>query len=203
MRGACPGAASPVPQPDPHPALRATFSQREKDQDHAGNPPPARQVSEANPLTPHHFLQPAASFPRRRKTPRHNSPIPSVGRASDPRSSMAAGCGRAMKPGRRRVRGSLGMSMDGIPLLAARLGTEPLLTRSARSAVRSSRKGGPGRRQGPRTAASRPARGKRLRGAVCFVKTVTLQQHRARPGRSAPSPTRLSASGKQPCATSG
>ena len=161
---------------------------REGGGDGASNPPPARQVGEANPLTPRRFPQPAASFPRRRKSLLHNPPIPSVGRASDPRSSMATGCGRAMKPGRRRVRGSLRTSMDGVRLLAARLGTEPLLTRSARSAVRSSRKGGPGRRQGPRTAASRPARGKRLRGVVCFVETVKQSKHRARPGRSAPSP---------------
>ena len=32
VRDDCHGAASPLPPPDPHPALRATFSQREKDQ---------------------------------------------------------------------------------------------------------------------------------------------------------------------------
>ena len=69
-----------------------------------------------------------------------------------------------------------------------------------------------GRRRDPvrpeARAASRRARGKRLRGAAPslpdrdftggsegrprsgFVETVTLQQHRARPGRPAPSPTR-------------
>ena len=48
-------------------------------------------------------------------------------------------------------------------------------------------------------AANRMARGKRLRGAVCFVETVKLSKHRARPGRSAPSPNRLSASGEESC----
>ena len=67
--------------------------------------------------------------------------IPSAGRASDPRSSMAAGCGRAMKPGRRRVRGSSRAGMDPARLLAARLWMEPLLSRpSARSAFRLSRR---------------------------------------------------------------
>ncbi|WP_284223746.1 hypothetical protein [Brevundimonas denitrificans] len=37
-------------------------------------------------------------------------------------------------------------------------------------------------------AATRRARGKRLRGAVRFVETVKQSNHRARPGRSAPSP---------------
>ena len=40
-------------------------------------------------------------------------------------------------------------------------------------------------------AACRSARGKRLRGAVCFVETVNLSRNRARPGRSAPSLTVL------------
>ena len=56
-----------------------------------------------------------------RKKPWDTRGIPSVGRASDPRSSMSAGCGRAMKPGRRRVRGSSRAGMDPARLLAARL----------------------------------------------------------------------------------
>ena len=45
-------------------------------------------------------------------------------------------------------------------------------------------------RQGPNVrAASRRARGKRLRGAACLVETVKTYQHRARPGCPAPSPT--------------
>ena len=114
-----------------------------------------------------------------------------MGRASDPRSSMSAGCGRAMKPGRRRVRGSSRGSMDGLCLLAARL--EVRSDGLAIAGVRPSRSGvsngfGAIRQRPGRRAASRRACGKRPRGAACLVETVTLQQHRARPGCPAPSP---------------
>ncbi len=61
-----------------------------------------------------------ASFSRHRKRTLHNTSIPSMGRASDPRFSTTAGCGRAMKPARRRARGSSRAGMDPARLLAAR-----------------------------------------------------------------------------------
>ena len=79
--------------------------------------------------------------------------------------------------------------MDGVRLLAARFlrGTSAGHDRR-KSPPGRLRKAASGRRQGQRTAGRRPARGKRLRGAACLVETVTLHQHRARPGRPAPSP---------------
>src|SRR6478672_2252587 len=79
VRVAFPGAASPLPPSDPHPALRATFSQREKDQDCADNPPPARRVVDTNLLILNDVWNPPASFPRLRKTPRHNPSHPVCG----------------------------------------------------------------------------------------------------------------------------
>ena len=119
---------------------------------------------------------------------------------------MSAGCGRAMKPGGWILRGSLRRSMDGTRLLAARFLCGPLT--KVMSAAR--RRQQCLRRDPVRSelrATTRTARGKRLRGAAPslpdrdftggsegrprsgFVETVTLQQHRARPGRPAPSPT--------------
>ena len=120
---------------------------------------------------------------------------------------MSAGCGRAMKPGGRIPRGSLRRSMDGLRLLAAGQWSGPLAAPCPSRVAGSNVRGGDPVRPEAR-AASRRARGKRLRGAVPslpdrdftggsegrprsgFVETVTLQQHRARPGRPAPSPTR-------------
>jgi hypothetical protein len=118
-------------------------------------------------------------------------PIPSVGRASDPRSSMAAGCGRAMKPGGRRPRGSSRRSMDGLCLLAARC----WMRAAGRIVATCPPRVGPGNGSGGDPA--RPERqGRQPEGAW---KTATRSgllrrngkqpKHRARPGRSAPSPT--------------
>ena len=130
---------------------------------------------------------------------------------------MSAGCGRAKKPGGRIPRGSLRRSMDGLRLLAARFPRGP-----PTQVVSAARRRQQCRRRDPvrpeARAASRRARGKRLRGAAPslpdrdftggsegrptsgFVETVTTQEHRARPGRSAPSPTRFSRSGEESCA---
>ena len=91
---------------------------------------------------------------------------------------MSAGCGRAMKPGRRRVRGSSRRSMDGLCLLAARL--EVRSDGLAIAGVRPSRSGvsngfGAIRQRPGRRAASRRACGKRPRGAACLVETVKQQ----------------------------
>ena len=118
-----------------------------------------------------------------------------MGRASDPRSSMAAGCGRAMKPGRGKSGGPRGgrwMASVCSPR-AFRCGPMPS-SRMTPSPPRSGRREAPGaiRSKARRRAASRRACGKRPRGAACLVETVTLQQHRARPGCPAPSPTAFS-----------
>ncbi len=181
------GAASPHSPADPHPALRATFSQWEKESElltirrlSAYPPPPTscfRSSCKNCSVTNHPRQDPC-------QTPAH--PVGGEGVGST--FSMAAGCGRAMKPGGRVLRGSLQTSMDDVRLLAARL----LADRYGKAAAPASRR----RQQCPRRdparpegrAANRMARGKRPRGAVCLVETVTLQQHRAKPGRPAPSP---------------
>ena len=58
---------------------------------------------------------------RRRKDLCQTPPIPSDGEGVGSVLSMAAGCGRAMKPGGRTLRGTSRRSMDGLCLLAARL----------------------------------------------------------------------------------
>ena len=105
---------------------------------------------------------------------------------------MSAGCGRAMKPGGRIPRGSLRRSMDGLCLLAARFSSGLLTAREPSCPPRVAVSNVCGViRSGPN---SGPLPGWRVEngcaGQVCFVETVTTQQHRARPGRPAPSPTR-------------
>jgi hypothetical protein len=126
-------------------------------------------------------------------------PIPSVGRASDPRSSMAAGCGRAMKPGGRVPRGSLRTLMDGVRLPRRGLGerADPPSWRDVRPAS------GPAmvRADDPVRPAGRPPAGGLVenapRGAACFVETVNPQAPgEARPLRTLPN--RFSRSGDEP-----
>ena len=119
-------------------------------------------------------------------------PIPSDGEGVGSTFSMAAGCGRAMKPGRGKSGGPRGgrwMASVCSPR-AFRCGPMPS-SRMTPSPPRSGRREAPGaiRSKARRRAASRRACGKRPRGAACLVETVTLQQHRARPGCPAPSPT--------------
>ena len=103
---------------------------------------------------------------------------------------MAAGCGRAMKPGGWRPRGSRGASMDGVDRLAARfLCGLPTAMPSCPPRVRTGNGQGGDPVRPEIRAASRRARGKRLRGAACLVETVKRSKHRARPGRPAPSLT--------------
>ena len=120
------------------------------------------------------------------------------------RSSMSAGCGRAMKPGRRRVRGSSRAGMDPARLLAARL--EVRSDGLAIAGVRPSRSGvsngfGAIRQRPGRRAASRRACGKRPRGAACLVETVHTATQPGEPGCPAPSPSTVASTrrGESPC----
>ena len=181
------GAASPHSPADPHPALRATFSQWEKESElltirrlSAYPPPPTscfRSSCKNCSVTNHPRQDPC-------QTPAH--PVGGEGVGST--FSMAAGCGRAMKPGGRVLRGSLQTSMDDVRLLAARL----LADRYGKAAAPASRR----RQQCPRRdparpegrAANRMARGKRPRGAGLLRrngKTIKAPGE-ARPPRALP-----------------
>ena len=172
----------------------------------ADNPPIASISRADNPLTSLTFQDKQRHEPSAlSRVPDSSHPVGGEGVGSS--ASMSAGCGRAMKPGGRILRGSSQGSMDGSCLLAARFPRGPL----APVAMSAARRHPQGRRRDPvrpeARAASRRARGKRLRGAVPslpdrdftggsegrprsgFVETVKLSKHRARPGRPAPSPT--------------
>src|SRR5687768_1658310 len=102
-----------------------------------------------------------------------------MGRASDPRFSTTAGCGRAMKPARWRVQGSSRAGMDPARLLAARSevrADDDLIVMSA------PRRGQQWRRrmirQGPKLkAANRRNVRKTATRDVDLVETVTTQHH--------------------------
>ena len=118
--------------------------------------------------------------------------IPSAGRASDPTFLDDGGLWSSDEA---RAEESPGV-------LEGRDGSCPLARRApsgradgvAIATLRPSRRGsreavGAIRQRPERRAASRRACGKRPRGAVCFVETVTTHLNRARPGCPAPSPT--------------
>ena len=170
----------------------------------ADHPPIASISPAANPLTPLAFQNKQRHKPSA-PGPVSDSSHPVGGEGVGSSAPMSAGCGRAMKPGGWILRGSLRRSMDGLRLLAARQWSG-LLAAPCPSRVRGSNVGGGDPVRPEARAASRRARGKRLRGAVPslpdrdftggsegrprsgFVETVKLSKHRARPGRPAPSP---------------
>ena len=171
----------------------------------AHNPPIVSISRVANPLTSITFQDKQRHEPSA-PGPVSDSSHPVGGEGVGSSAPMSAGCGRAMKPGGWIPRGSLRRSMDGLRLLAARQWSGLLAAPCPSRVAGSNVIGGDPVRPEAR-AASRRARGKRLRGAAPslpdrdftggsegrprsgFVETVTLQQHRARPGRPAPSPT--------------
>ena len=103
-------------------------------------------------------------------------------------ASMSAGCGRAMKPGGRILRGSSQGSMDGSCLLAARFPRGPLAPVAMSAARRSQQwpRGDPVRSE--LRATTRKARGKRLRGAGLLRRNgnSTTAPGEARPPRALP-----------------
>ena len=121
------------------------------------------------------FLRPAI---RRAHAPSH--PVGGEGVGST--ASTTAGCGRAMKPGRRRVPGSSWTSSGWRPLLAARpvAGADADLVRKAPPPALSAREG---RQQPSRPEQGPPvggANGKRPRGALRLVETVNLNSQTGR-----------------------
>ena len=171
----------------------------------AANPPIVSISHAANPLTPLIFQNKQRHKPSA-PGPVSDSSHPVGGEGVGSSAPMSAGCGRAMKPGGRIPRGSLRRSMDGPRLLAARQWSGPLAV-PCPSRVAGSNVGGGDPVRPEARAASRRARGKRLRGAAPslpdrdftggsegrprsgFVETVKQSKLRARPGRPAPSPT--------------
>ena len=84
-----------------------------------------RLPSQIYSVTSHHGWSPC-------QTPAH--PVGGEGVGSS--ASMSAGCGRAMKPGGWRLRGSLRASMDDVRLLAARFLSGPMTVKAVMSAAR-------------------------------------------------------------------
>ena len=173
----------------------------------AHNPPIASISPAANPLTPLVFQKLQRHEPSAlSRVPDSSHPVGGEGVGSS--APMSAGCGRAMKPGGWIPRGSLRRSVDGFCLLAARFLCGLLTARpscppravgsNVCGAIRSGPNSGPlpGGRVENGCAGQVPSLpdrdftgGSEGRPRSGFVETVTLQQHRARPGRPAPSPT--------------
>ncbi len=91
----------------------------------ADHPPIVSMPQRANPLIPRPFPK---KRPHQPSWPGavSDSPHPVGGEGVGSSAPMSAGCGRAMKPGGRILRGSSWRSMDGLRLLAARQWSGPL-----------------------------------------------------------------------------